>query len=243
MLFRSYLRGGHRLWYAPEQFPLSSLPDNQPVTVEQIDHGFRLSQIPEKLTGIQKSIEILLDDNRPTIRVIHTLTNWGAAPQKIAPWGITLLPSGGVAILPQHTRTVDEDGLLPNRNLVLWPYTQITDPRLGLGEDYWTVQADSNPRPCKIGYLNLSGWVAYQFQGLIFCKWFSVDHTLPLADMGVNIEVYANQHALELETLGQLALLAPGESVVQTEHWGCFESIDDPFLDDYVRRVIKHHPG
>ena len=50
-----YLRGGHRLWHAPEAVPRSSVPDNGGLTVEGRDGAVYLSQPPEPVTAFAKA--------------------------------------------------------------------------------------------------------------------------------------------------------------------------------------------
>ncbi len=130
------LHGGHRLWHSPEAFPRTYVPDETPPMVEPIDGGVRLTQPVEAATGIQKSLEIRLPGQDPVVIVDHHITNCGSWQVEVAPWAITIMPLGGVAVLPVQPPDVVRDGLLPDRPFVLWPYTDIRDPRLELGNDY-----------------------------------------------------------------------------------------------------------
>ena len=129
------LYGGHRLWHSPEGMPRSYVPDNEGCTAESIPDGVVLSGPVEAATGIKKSIQVQLAPDRAAVTLTHRLENRGAWPVELAPWAITQLRLGGVAILPQVQDKLDGPGLLANRNLVLWPYTRLADPRLGLNDD------------------------------------------------------------------------------------------------------------
>ncbi len=89
---------------------------------------------------------------------------------ELAPWAITQLRLGGVAFFPQTVGKLDGPGLLPNRNLVLWPYTRLADPRLSLNDDLHLIHANPDPHAVKIGYLNRAGWAAYLSGGVLFVK-------------------------------------------------------------------------
>ena len=219
---RYHLHGGHRLWRAPEHVPLSALPDDCAVEVQQIPQGVRLTGPVEAYGGLQKTLHIELLPNCPAVKITHVLTNAGATPLEVAPWAITNLPTGGVAILPQHGHALDVHGLLPNRNLVFWPYTCTNDPRLEMGEAVWYLRSSADEQKLKIGYLNLTGWIAYLCSGLLFCKRFTPQPTARLVDMGCNTEVYMDAASIELETIGPLDLLAPGASAVHIETWECY---------------------
>lgn len=73
--------------------------------------------------------------------------------------------------------------------------------------------------PFKLGYMNRAGWMAYRYGGVVFTKRWSPRPNEPHADLGCNAEAYANDRHLELETLGPLARLAPGEWVEHVEEW------------------------
>ena len=131
-----FIRGGHRLWHSPEAFPRSYLPDNAGLSITELADGVRLTQPIEEPTGIRKSLEIRLTPDQPIVTITHELKNECIWPVELAPWAITQMRLGGVAILPQQTTALDATGLLPNRHLVLWPYTRWSDPRLQLGDDH-----------------------------------------------------------------------------------------------------------
>ncbi len=97
-----YLYGGHRLWHAPEAFPRTYLPDNDGLTIDEFEGGVRLRQPTERATSIQKSIELRLEPDRPALVVQHSLHNVGLWPVELAPWALTQVALGGVAVLPQQ---------------------------------------------------------------------------------------------------------------------------------------------
>ena len=214
-----YLRGGHRLWHSPEATPRSYLADDTGVGVEASGDVVRLVGPTEELTGIRKTVTIQLDADRPSVTVDHRLTNEGLWPVELAAWGITQLPLGGVAVLPQQVAALDGVGLGPNRQLVLWPYTRWADPRLQLADDYILLRADPLQPPCKVGYLNRQGWVAYLRGGVLFVKRFEPRADQPHTDFGCNAEFYCNDEFIEMESLGPLTRLEPGQSVDHRETW------------------------
>jgi hypothetical protein len=216
---RYHLYGGHRLWVAPEKAGLTSQPDDDGLQIEPFEQGVRLNGASEVAGGLSKTLEVYLQTAKPGVSILHRLTNQGDEPIEVAPWAITQLPLGGQAILPQPTRSVDPDGLQPNRLLVLWPYTQWCDPRLRLGDEMILVNGISFDKKFKIGYYNRHGWAGYLRQGVFFGKRFEIQEQGTYVDLGCNFEIYCDQRLLELETLGPLRKLAPGESVEHKEEW------------------------
>ena len=128
-LFHAY--GGHRLWHAPEEPGRTYLPDDFPVEIVPMENGYLVTQDVETQTGLQKSMEICLQGDAPKVVITHRLSNHGLWPVTCAPWAITQLKTGGVAVLPQ---SCEGTGVLPNRSLALWPYTNPSNPNVTWGQ-------------------------------------------------------------------------------------------------------------
>ena len=237
-----FLRGGHRLWHAPEAAPRSSIPEPPEIEVSDVPDGVCLTQPTEPTTGIRKRLEIHLAPDRPAMTLFHTLQNDGLWPVELAPWAITQLALGGVAILPQPRESLDPHSLRPNRCLVLWPYTTFADPRVELHDDHWLVHGQSQLPPCKIGYLNRHGWAGYLRNGTLLIKRFRPEADKPHPDDGCNTEVYCNDLSLELETLGALCSLAPGQSTTHVEQWEFLAADDTPATREGIERLVGRLP-
>lgn len=231
--------GGHRLWHAPEALPRTYIPDDKGLEVEKFSDGIRLTGSTEEATGIQKSIEIRLQADRPALAIHHAMRNNGLWPVDLAPWAITQLPLGGLAIFPQTEGPLDADGLLPNRQLVFWPYSQWNDPRLQLHDDYILIRAEPKLPPIKIGYLNRRGWLGYLRGGVLFTKQFFTQLDRPHVDFGCNCESYCNHLFIELETLGPLTRLEPGQMVSHTEIWAFYQAEGIPQTHHGISELVK----
>jgi len=68
---RFYIRGGHRLWHAPETAARTYIPDNAGLTVTPLDDGVRLLAPTEAVTGIQKQLDLHLHPHEPQNAVPH----------------------------------------------------------------------------------------------------------------------------------------------------------------------------
>jgi hypothetical protein len=221
-----HLHGGHRLWHAPEAMPRSYLPDDHQLTISNLPDGVILEDNTEPATGIRKRIQVQLSSDQPTVVITHTLFNAGLWPVELAPWAITMLRLGGVVILPMPVGSADPAGLLPNRHISLWPYTRINDPRLKLGDDFILFKADALLPPFKIGAFTPHGWLAYWIDGILFRKTFEAHPDIPYPDHNCNAEIYGNDQVVELESLGPLKTIHPGQSVSHVETWEVFDGID-----------------
>jgi hypothetical protein len=224
-----HFRGGHRLWYAPEVPARTYLPDDEPVRLTDIDGGVHAMQKTEEVTGIQKSMRVLLPEDHAEVILDHKLTNHGSRPVDCAAWAITQLRPGGTAILPHPSASMDPDGVLPNRTIVLWPYTDINNPAIRWGNHFTFVRAELNDCALKLGFPNHRGWLAYLWNDILFVKraQFVVDGTY--FDHNASSQCYCNPNFLELETLGIRTRIAPEGSVSHREVWEMYRVKDmDP---------------
>ena len=206
-----YLYGGHRIWKAPED-PFYNCPEDNVTVVKKADKVSLRNEVDA--SGLQKEISFCLDENR--VLLTHQLIWHGQEPIELAPWTITQVPLGGVGILPQSSV---REGSTPTRNLAIFPYATITDARLELYDDLILIRGSAGREALKIGSYNPFGWVAYMLEEALFIKRFPISDFRMLPDMGSNVEVYVRDSYLELETLGKLTWLNPGESVTFEETW------------------------
>jgi hypothetical protein len=214
---RYQLFGGHRLWFAPEDPERSAVPDVDGLALDDGPDGLRLTGRVEAPTGLVRTIAIEVMPGGASLSLCHELCNAGDSPIELAPWSITQLPLDGTVILPQPAVQAGHD-VRPNRNLVLWPYTSWTDERLGLRDGAVVVDAVAGG-DLKVGYFNDVGWIAYVRNGSAFVRRFDPAVGRPHPDLGCNVETYCGRRYLELEVLGPLVTLAPGESTVLVERW------------------------
>lgn len=218
------IRGGHRLWLAPEDWILSYHVDNRPVTWKRNGPAGELiiESLQNDPTPIRKTLGIELAAEGSSVTVRHTATNEGSSSRQMATWGLSVMRPGGLEIIPQPPLGEHPHEILPNRGMVLWPYTDLSDPRWTFGTEYWLLRQEEGAPPTKIGLAHKQHWIAYLCEDLLFIKKF--DHipgeTYP--DGGCNFETFTNSDMLEIESLSPLKTLLPGESVTHTEHWALF---------------------
>jgi hypothetical protein len=231
-----HFRGGHRLWHAPEAMPRSYIPDVGEMAITDLPDGVLLETQTEPGTGIRKRIEIRLAADKPSATLIHTLINDGFWPVELAPWAITQFRLGGTVILPMPIGNADPAGLLHNRQLSLWPYARINDPRIMWGDSFILLKANATLPPFKIGYFNPHGWVAYWVDGILFRKSFEVHPGIPHPDNNCNAETYCNDQFVELESLAPLKTLNPGALMNHVETWDIFYGLDS--LSEEMRQAL-----
>jgi hypothetical protein len=217
--------GGHRLWMAPENMPLSYAPDNEPIEyfIEN-DFSARFVAPVEAATKIQKEIVVSLDETGSGARVEHRITNCGETEIEISAWALTIMRGGGCAIIPNETHAAySPETLLPVRTFAVWSYTDFTDPRWQFEKDFIRLRTDENlHHPQKIGVLNRQGWTAYEWKNLTFVKRFDFAENAQYPDMNSSCEVYTAGLFIEVESLSPLVKSAVGETIVHTEKWELF---------------------
>ncbi len=219
--FKPY--GGHRLWIAPENMPNSYAPDNQPIEYfyNQTENSVRLVQPVESVTKTQKEIIIKLDETGSGVSINHRIHNRGAETIELAAWALTIMRGGGICEIPNEPfAAYGGDTLLPVRNLSLWSYTDLTDPRWQFDQDFIRLKTDpAKPDPQKIGVLNKQGWAAYRAGNLRFIKRFAYVEGANYPDMNSNTELYTAGDFVEVESLAPLRRLAQGEATEHLERW------------------------
>ncbi len=237
--------GGHRLWAAPEKQPRTYYPDNHPVKVTEFENFTRFSAPVEKGNNIQKEMDIYFGENA-AVRIIHRITNRGIWGIELAPWALSVMKPGGKCIVPFPPRgTHSDDDLLPCNNIVSWSYTNMADERWHWGSKYFCLESIiGNEITQKAGSLVAEGWAAYANEDWVFVTYFDYMPEFMYPDLGVNFETFTNESMLEVETLGPMSWLKPGESVEHSEIWELHSLSGDlkteTDIDQYVLPLIKN---
>lgn len=234
--WRTY--GGHRLWHSPEKLARTYFPDNGPVEVEILPDGLRITQPLETNCGIRKRLHLTMSQDRPEVAVEHFLTNEGVWPVEMAVWCLSVMAPGGVSLAPQP-REGDAEGLLPNRTLVLWPYTDMADPRYSWGSELIRLKQEAGRGPTKYGLSVAAGWGAYANHGHLFLKEFPCTRGSVYPDGGCSLEAYTDESILELETLSPLGIVEPGATISHTEKWSLHDGFDLPAGDPEAVKAIE----
>jgi len=241
--YRSY--GGHRLWVSPELQHITYEPDNDDVQTRESDEGWVFST-PLGHVGIERSIEVIPVPERHAFRLVHRLTNHREDPFECAPWCVTVMAPGGQCLIPQAPYVSHSETFLPARPIVLWPYTRMSDSRLEWGDEVIRVLQTGADTPQKIGSFVEQGFIAYANHENLFMKRFDVHPGKVHADFGCNVEVYTRHDMLEVESLGPLVTLNPGETCTHTETWYLMRDVLVPSKDDecadLLREYMSSHP-
>ncbi|MGF1482805.1 MAG: hypothetical protein ACFBZ8_00400 [Opitutales bacterium] len=223
------LRGGHRLWHSPEDPDRTYELDNFPIEVEPLTsgNGLNITGNPDEFTRMQKRIEVEVIDER-TFKLTHNLENQNLWPVECAPWSLSVMKKGGYAVIPLLPKGDHETDLLPNYSLVPWTYTDLTHPCWNFDRDFIGVDTPHADVSQKLGLTAYLGWSAYWQPGGTFVKYapYEVGATYP--DRGCVFETYCCDFMIEVEALGPLECLEPGDDCELVEWWGLLEGLPRP---------------
>lgn len=234
------LRGGDRVWKAPEDPIATWAPDNVPVTVEITPNGVIAREPVEPLTQLQKEIEVSLAPTGTTVTVYHRITNNSLFPLEFSPWALTMMAQGGTVISGFPPRGHHPQNLEATNPLVMWAYTDLADPRWKFTKKYMMLRQDpKNSEAQKLGLFNPDTWAAYILNNEVFVKRSSSDPTKTYPDFGCSFETFTNNDFLEMETLGPLTKVLPGNTVEQVEHWSLYRNVAlNDWTDEELDRVL-----
>jgi hypothetical protein len=215
------IRGDHRFWIAPEDVERTYHIDNHPPQhwVDSTTGEFIFEA--EQVAGgrILKRLGIRISPDSPTVRVRHTAKNVDSKPLEFSAWALSVMKAGGTSVIPQPPLGEHPRDLLPNRTMVLWPYTDLSDARWRIGRDYFILRQAADRPPTKIGLAHKEKHVAYIVDDSIFIKSFDFLEGETYPDGGCNFEAFTNGDMLEVESLSPLKTIPPGGEITHIEEW------------------------
>jgi hypothetical protein len=236
------IRGGHRFWIAPEEKPKTYELDNSPIEIERTKEGIRTIQAVGPLSGIQKTMEISLARKTNNVKIVHTLKNMKKKSVTVAPWALSVMAPGGMAIIPLPKKIPHTDRLTHNQQWSLWGYTDLGDPRWMFGSQYIFFRQDIRRGPNKLGIAHQEGWAAYQLDSYLFVKRFKWIEGADYPDGGCNFETFSNEDMLEVESLGPLVTLGAGQTTSHEERWSLHRKVPvvrtEADVDLHIRKLL-----
>ena len=235
------LRGGHRIWFAPEDRVLTYAPDNGPVHISVKDGVLEATEPTEPLTGLEKQITVKMAPSGTGVEVLHRIRNTTSKTMELAPWALSMMAQGGVGIHGFPPRGTHPEVLAPTNPLVMWAFSDLSDKRWQFTKKYLILRQDptNHGQPQKLGTFNEHTWAAYLLGTDLFIKHFEADPKGTYPDRGCSFETFTNAEFLEQETLGPMTKLAPGKSVNHTERWTMHKNIHiREWTDAELDRVV-----
>lgn len=212
------LYGGHRFTIAPES-DASYLPDN--ARCDARVEADRLVVCAPSPDGLQRSLEIRASPDHPGFALRHLVRNAGPWLWLGAAWAITCVPPVGKVVVPR-TAAAPRFWTPPGRH-----YADASSRQWRNLDSHFLVEP--NGERGKIGLASPDGWLAWLGPEATFVIHGPArDPQAPYPDDGCNVEVFTCAHYLELETLGPLTTLLPGEELVHEQHWRVIPAASTP---------------
>src|SRR6202008_4162169 len=90
------IRGGHRVWIAPERANITYELDNHPVKITTAGNAIEATSPVDPRTGLQKTMRLQFDGQR--VVVTNRVANTTLFPIQCAAWGPTVMAPGGLGI-------------------------------------------------------------------------------------------------------------------------------------------------
>lgn len=239
------LRGGSRVWKAPEDPVATWAPDNVPVSIKVTASGLIATAPVEPLTKLQKEIEIVMEPTGTRALVTNRITNHGLFALEFSPWVLTMMAPGGMVVSGFPPRGTHPKDLEVTNPLAMWAYTDLSDPRLKFTKKYLTMRQDpNNSNAEKVGTFNKNTWAAYLLNGEAFVKQAEADPSKTYPDFGCSFETFTDNQFLEIETLGPMTKVLPEHTVAQVERWSLHRNvkpaaITDEELDKALNPILK----
>ena len=233
--------GGHRIWLSPESCPETYYPDMTPVSYTITENGAIFTSDAETENGVTKIMEIKMDADDANMQVIMRVQNIGNAPKEFSIWGLTVCEKTGTVVIKMND---NDTGLLSNRVISVWPYTDMSDERIHWGKKY--VSVTQNPAaagPLKLGFDLHTGTAYYILNDDILCKRHTTNHPNgKYPDNGCSFEAYTNPTIIEVESLSELKMVAPGEVSEHIESWSlCKKPCEVDFKsDDSIENLLEN---
>ncbi|HEX2585777.1 MAG TPA: DUF4380 domain-containing protein, partial [Steroidobacteraceae bacterium] len=182
-------------------------------------------------TSIDKNISI--DESRCAINLRYTIHATRAS--KTAPWEITRVSRGGLAIFPLGDKSKFAD-------VPLQPFVKVMNDDVA-----WFDDTQRGAKPSKGGEKLIAdgreGWLAYAYNNKLFIKVFNDVAKDLLAPNEGDIEIYADKEFLELEQQGEYTTIAAGGSLSWPVQWRVVaipESVKIEAGSESLLKLIRH---
>ena len=207
------IRGGHRLWIAPES-PLTYCPDNEPISYTVSDDTVTLVQKEDPWLHIIKTFTLKFDGAR--LEIVHRIENLSEDELECSLWAISVMAAGGTEYIDLERR---DGGMDHWHRISTWDYTSLGDPRATYTRDEIKIRHLPVDERYKIGVGHPFGPVRYENDGVVFKKYFAVEKDKIYPDANVSYETFFSQYMVEMESLSPLGKIGKGERMEHSEVW------------------------
>lgn len=206
--------GGSKVWPAPQSSWRYAWPPRRDIeqkggVCEIGKDGSLLLKTPfAASSGVRFERRIELFADRPGLRLTETIINESPVSKKLSAWEVSQLKPKGMIILPllQNVEMKMDYGIIP-------PHTKISSV-LFMKDDMYKR---------KLSLCSREGVSAYFYKGtLLLRRELNVPLDGRYSDGDGNVEIFCGNGYIEMEGLGELRELAPGERRSFIHEWYLF---------------------
>ena len=207
---------GSTFWTSPQRaWPVASWPpvvsvDGGPYAVQTKHKHLLMSSASDDALGANVDKDISIDEPHCTISLRYTIN--AARSVEMAPWEITRVPRGGIALFPVGDDSKFAAGPLSPR------ISRTSDSAIAWFDDTTTPLMNS-VGGAKLIADGREGWLAYVRDKKLFIKKFSDVPASKLAPNEGDVEIYPGDTFLELEVQGPYTLLKQYDQLPWTVEW------------------------
>ncbi len=190
-------------------------------------NGARLTSNDCNVTGIRLIRDFVLDENTGKVLFTQTMKNVSSEPTAFFHWSRTFAVGNGICFAP-----VNPASRYPKGYLVYGPGDVIDympDEEAAFSIRDGVLEIRSAPQRAKFALDQSEGWLAYLTRdNLLFVKKFPVYPNRVYGEIAANnVSIwYYNHEVCEIEPIGPVEHLNPGEEASYTEQWWL---LDHPF--------------
>ena len=179
----------------------------------------RLTSPKDEPTGTQLIREFALDESASKLTCRQIIQNMSDRTTAWCHWSRTLAKGGGICLIP-----LTENSRFPNQYVMYGPDSTILyrpqDPNIRVRDGFLEIIA--TPEYPKLGMDSHAGWLGYLLRDdLLFVKRFPTFPDRVYNEIvGLTISIwYYKDLMCELEPIGPMERLDPGQSASFTEEW------------------------
>lgn len=183
----------------------------------------RLTSVEDQATGVQLIREFKLDKESSYLTCTQTIKNISDSQKQYSHWSRTFATGGGICLVPLSPGSRFPLGYILYGPGPVMNYRPDDHPNIKVRDGFLEISG-TPPQP-KFGIDSYSGWLGYITRdNLLFVKRFPVYPERVYGELAaLTISIwYFEEKMCELEPIGPMEILQPGESASFTEEWWLF---------------------
>lgn len=228
--------GGHTFEYVTDENSSFNFGKSE-VKYELISQGIRFIQSIDNVTYTQKIVDIVFEFESSRVDVIHKVHSLNPFNISLAVCGITSMDKGGIEVVPLHCKSGFN---FPSRSLIFWPYSNLKDSRVYLGEKYVAMKVcETNIQDFRIGFNTGLDYALYYNDKELFVKKFCISDTGEYPNKGCVYESFISKDVIEMRANSPVCCIDRYGYIEHRESWSLYKDINLDFIDAYIDSCIQ----